>query len=997
MATSLIHYQSPRNHSEAKSLFEEILKRKPTLAPALIGVGLILEEQEDFVGAIDFLTRAVALDPSQIAVRVEAAWCKALHGDFSLGLHELEICLLEIEGTDLRSREMKAQTLYRIGVCLWEVDTSKEARRNRKGAYARFLSAIQANMNYAPAYTSLGIYYSDYAKDRKRARKCFQKAFELSPSEVEAAERLAQAFADQRDWDLVEIVAQRVVDSGKVRPSPGSKKKGTSWPYAALGVVKLNRQDYAKSIVSFQSALRISPEDYHSWVGLGESYHNSGRYIAATKAFQHAQRLESNDEERAVGDTWFAKYMLANVKRELGDHDEAIKDFQEVLRLRPNEFGVAIALLQTFNEASWRSVELGFFGRAVDNARQAITLANTIAEQRPNAFNLWKGVGDACSIFSWVQARVEDFPVEQVQVLLEINIDRQEYELFADVDGVGQNGVESLNLRELKEPVKLSQCLDAAILAHKRAIHASAHDVHAQAVAWYNLGWVEQRAHACLTSQSDRGTRKRSSQCLKAAMRCFKRAIELEAGNAEFWDALGTVTSQLNPKVAQHCFVRSLHLNDKSARVWTNLGTLYLIHHDYQIANDVFTRAQSTDPDCAQAWLGQGLLALLVGDTKEAQDLFTHAFEIADSSSLLAKRRYGVSVIDHLLSSSPTSTHNMNLIQPLFALQQLQSQAPDDLPYMHLSAILLERIGNHEAATKTLTTVCATVEAEYEISESPLSLARFAKAKADLARVQLATNEYSAAVENAETALDLSSDEDNGDLNALARHKCRLSAHLTAGLAYYYTSSIDQAIEMFRSALEESNGAADVICLLAQVLWAKGGEEEKAVAREELFDCVEKYPGHVGATLLLGVIAVLDGDLDTLEAVKSDLQALRASDNLDSDQRRRLGELLAAIATLAHPGETHASEEMAESTTSVMLAPTQSEGWSRLAAVTADSYPAELALKTALCTVPPGGSLQAQDLAKTLAGTARVGDAQRAVIFAPWMKDGWGELARCIA
>nr|GFD54996.1 hypothetical protein [Tanacetum cinerariifolium] len=96
---------------------------------------------------------------------------------------------------------------------VWESDTSKSARRDRNGAYRHFLSAIKTNVNFAPAYNKLGIYYGDYAKDKKRARQCFQKAFELSPAEVEAAERLAKSFADQGDWDIVEVVAQRVVDS----------------------------------------------------------------------------------------------------------------------------------------------------------------------------------------------------------------------------------------------------------------------------------------------------------------------------------------------------------------------------------------------------------------------------------------------------------------------------------------------------------------------------------------------------------------------------------------------------------------------------------------------------------------------------------------------------------------------------------------------------------------------------------------------------------------
>ena len=128
--------------------------------------------------------------------------------------------------------------------------------------------------------------------------------------------------------------------------------------------------------------------------------------------------------------------------------------------------------------------------------------------------------------------------------------------------------------------------------------------------------------------------------CIKAAVIGFKRAIELEAGNAEFWNALGVVTSGLNPKVAQHAFVRSLHLNELNAKVWTNLGVLYLLQGDNKLAHAAFGRAQSTDPDYAHAWVGEGLIALLLGDTYEALSHFTHAFEISDASSIITRRQY---------------------------------------------------------------------------------------------------------------------------------------------------------------------------------------------------------------------------------------------------------------------------------------------------------------------------------------------------------------------
>jgi superkiller protein 3 len=562
LATALIYYQSPKNHAEAQSLFDGILKRKITSTTALIGSGLILEEQGRYGEAAEFLDRALNRDETNVRVRAEAAWCQALDGDYHTGVEVLRVCADQMDTRDPKSRDLKAQTVYRIGMCIWNVYPDFKSRKDRKGAYSYFLEALKGNINYAPAYTILGSYYADYARDQKRARKCFQKAFELSALETEAAERLARSFADSGDWDLVEVVAARVVDSGKARPSPGSNKKGFSWPFAALGVVQLNKQAFADAIVSFQSSLRISPHEYHSWVGLGESYHSSGRYIAATRAFQQAERYESEAEESQNAEKWFARYMLANVKRELGDFEDAIQGYRSVITSRPREFGVSVALVQTLVEYGWRSVEQGFFGRAADCAVGAIKVAVDMAESKVNAFNLWKAVGDACSVFSWIPDQSSQFPLQPVQKFFDHGHEILTTRILEELDGTSPSTV-----RQLKdEPNTLFQSsLLTAVVAQKGAILVSANDVHAQAVAWYNLGWTEYRAYACLSDDISESKRKSSRGHLKASMKCFKKAIELETGNSEFWNALGLATTNLSPKVAQHSFIRSLFLNDKAS------------------------------------------------------------------------------------------------------------------------------------------------------------------------------------------------------------------------------------------------------------------------------------------------------------------------------------------------------------------------------------------------------------------------------------------------
>ncbi|KAL8855339.1 MAG: hypothetical protein Q9178_008011 [Gyalolechia marmorata] len=987
LATAMVHYRAPRYHPEATSMFEEILARKPTNTAALIGVGLILEEREELDKAVSFLERALQQAPSTM-VKAEAAWCKASRGDYQTGISELEECLSQLEILDSRTKTLKAQILYRIGMCLWDIDQSKSSRKDRNKAYARFISSLQADMNYAPSYTILGLYYTDYARDKARARKCFQKAFELSSSEVVAAERLAQSFARTSEWDLVEVVAQRVVESGRLRPPPGSKKKGISWPFAALGVVQLNIQDYPKSIVSFQSALRISPKDYYSWVGLGESYHNSGRYIAATRAFEQAQKLEEELGPELLGDTWFTKYMLSNVKRELGEFGAAIVGYKEVLAVRTREYGVSIASLQTSIEAAWQDIELGFFGRAIDKVQEALKTAEDLVIWRKDAFNLWKSIGDLCSVYTYIQSYLTEFPLQAVSGLLITDCDSDVYSLLADYDHLDwatfKSSIANHDPRSLLGP-----CCHTAILAYKRAISCCVNDSHARAVAWYNLGWAEHRAHVC-QSGTAADNEDNAFKHLKASVQCFKRAIELESGNSDFWNSLGTVTSQLNPRVAQHAFVRSLFINDKSARAWTNLGVFYLVEGDSQLASDAFTRAQSIDPEYAQAWLAQGLLAAHLGETSEARNLFAHAFEIASASATQIQRSYACSTLDHLLSSPSISGDTTTLLQPVLALRQLSKQSSADLPYEHICSLLLERMGDHAEASERLSAICPRLEAEYEMSESVETLARFANAKTDLSRSLLAGGKFASAVENAETALDLSVDDDTSSM----RQRTRLSAHISLGLSHYYLGSFDRAIEAFKWALSESQDDPDLVCLLAQVLWAKGGESEREVASQQLFNSIERHPSHVGTILLLGTVSVLHDDQDTVEAVSDDLRVLWTRDDLTPQQRKQLAHLLRVIAILYPGGKGQSVARTFEATTSVMLGPSLPYGWSQLSRITNEPHPAEMAILTAVKKAPPRGGLNVEDVSEVYAEAHRGVDAQRSIMFAPWKPSGWRALSQ---
>lgn len=112
-------------------------------------------------------------------------------------------------------------------------------------AYRNFITALKRLPTFAPAFTALGVYYSEFATpaDPHRASKCFQKAFELDAREGDAARRLAEGFADERDWDLVEVVARRTIEGegGHADAAAARSLPTNAWAWKALGVVELVR------------------------------------------------------------------------------------------------------------------------------------------------------------------------------------------------------------------------------------------------------------------------------------------------------------------------------------------------------------------------------------------------------------------------------------------------------------------------------------------------------------------------------------------------------------------------------------------------------------------------------------------------------------------------------------------------------------------------------------------------------------------------------------
>jgi superkiller protein 3 len=244
LASSLIHYQAPKHHPQARKLFETILSRKNDSIDALVGMARVSLEVGEITDAEQYTARALQINPLHVEAKMEHAWALVLSHDIENGKRELEETLPLVDGRDPHSRDTIAEIWWRIGKCHWDEGITRSFQTayiigtddSRVQSYTAFVNCLKYNQNFAPAYTGLGLFYADVANDEKRAYRCFQKAFELDAGEVDAAERLAQDFAESRQWDLVEVVARRVLQASRKRVST---RREFSWPHRALGVAEL--------------------------------------------------------------------------------------------------------------------------------------------------------------------------------------------------------------------------------------------------------------------------------------------------------------------------------------------------------------------------------------------------------------------------------------------------------------------------------------------------------------------------------------------------------------------------------------------------------------------------------------------------------------------------------------------------------------------------------------------------------------------------------------
>ncbi|KAF9222633.1 superkiller protein 3 [Gyrodon lividus] len=879
LATALVHLYPPKHHARALRLLDDILNLDPNNVDALIGRGYVLQHAEKWEQAEVLFAKAVSLVPAGaekgVRAKEESAWCLS-RARVKEGVRALKDVLNDLEGGE---HDMdRARCLWRIGKCCWDMGAEF-----REEAFSHFINSLKWDRTYAPSYTSLGIYYSECADppDPTRASKCFQKAFELDPREADAARRLAEGFADEREWDLVEVVARRTIDgegglgagiqtvdgavAGRYLPT-------NAWAWKAVGVVELTRRNYAPSIEAFQVSLRADPGDQLSWLRLGEAYSKAGRHAASLKALAKAHDLKPDD--------WMCTYLIGEVQRQTGRLTEALSSFEAILDVRPKEIGVLASLAQTQLDLAHQERLSGFGARAEQSFVAAIKTCLTMSQESSGYGGVaWKIAADSLFGLSKTITFVDEGNVREAlsrtNTLLQGHASTRIARAFSPKPAADD------------APLTGRHACEAAVAAYDyRIIVGSTEDI-ALGSALFDLGAA---LYAWSTEDKNSGHELASG----AAASLMKQALQKEPGNALYWAALGCMYFLDKPKAAQHAYIKALEHDSKNVGTWANLGLLYLYHDDLELANEALLRAQILDPDYTVAWVGQALLATANGHDTDARTLLEHAVGLT-AAVPPADLEFASRVLTALSTTArPQGKVKEELLPAFFVLNRYAQRCPHDSCALHLLGLLCERLNQLEQGAQWISRAIALLEAAYEETEDPLVERQFTIAHANLARLKVGLRDHAGALESFETALGLlpaESPDDDAETKVL-----RVQSLFGSGLAHFKLGDLQSAMTTFQDALDCSGEdhllRGHVTVLLAQAMWAIGTDEFKESAKALLLDSITTDPENLMAINTLAGMGILTEDDSLVDAAVSEIQSLPIERRQELDPRRDVTYLL---------------------------------------------------------------------------------------------------------
>jgi tetratricopeptide (TPR) repeat protein len=349
------------NPAEAERIYRQILLQHSNSADVNHGLGLALFQQGCHKEGIEFIRRAIRVDPSNAEYFGNLGVALLSIGEFDgviAALSEMPPAttrspdIQHIVGDALCAKKLfeKAAARYRsaielgdrtasvwnkLGGCLLSIDRRAEAA-------AAFREALRINPDSGEAHANLGSAIMDDHPDD--AVHHYQRAATLRPDLPHVHIGLGNALAGVKTWD-------RAIESYRkalhLAPENIEALNG-------LGNALLEAENVKDAIAVLRRAIEVDPTSYSAHLRLGIALAIEDERSQAIEEFRACLRISPSGPEAAIN--------LASVIQQVGRFDEALEFTQQFLQQHPDDaqmhwFLASLLLGRGDFENGWREYE----------------------------------------------------------------------------------------------------------------------------------------------------------------------------------------------------------------------------------------------------------------------------------------------------------------------------------------------------------------------------------------------------------------------------------------------------------------------------------------------------------------------------------------------------------------------------------------------------------------------------------------------------------------
>ena len=361
---------------EAEVTVDKVLEKKKGHLDANLLKGRIFLARKDFGNALERFDVALRESPRNGLAYYLRGLCHIEKGDpkmgqqdllraleFNPGLLDARLLLagfyLKDRNADLARQQIDAAAKIspKNPHVLMHAGGLKVLEGDLKGAEEIYSRIIQADANYAPAYTQLGLLYN-LTNRQPEALKFFNKALALSPHQTDTLSLIVGLRVRDKEYD--EALKACVDLKKKVTHSQAS----LAYIEYLEGKIFLAKKDYKSAENRFKKAVEKEPANLAAYVALAEIYAKEKRFDEAIKEYEGV--IAKNPK-------YLAGYMaLGTIYDQKGDAQKAEAYYRKALNINKN-FGPAA------NNLAWNLAERG------GHIDEALSFAQIAKEQLPES------------------------------------------------------------------------------------------------------------------------------------------------------------------------------------------------------------------------------------------------------------------------------------------------------------------------------------------------------------------------------------------------------------------------------------------------------------------------------------------------------------------------------------------------------------------------------------------------------------------------------------